>query len=46
MRSRQSAIEALQEVIRKRAASPAQIMEFARVDRVESVIGPYLRALL
>ena len=40
------AVEALQDVVAKRTASPAEIMEFARVDRVESVIGPYLRALL
>jgi len=40
------AIEALQEAVRSRAASPADIMAFARVDRVESVIAPYLRALL
>lgn len=40
------AIEALQEVVRKRIAMPAQIMEFARVDKVESVVGPYLAALL
>lgn len=36
------AIEALQEVVRKRAATPAQIMECAQVDRVQSVIRPYL----
>jgi len=40
------AVEALQEVVRKRSASPAQIMEYARIVRVESVIDPYLRALL
>ena len=40
------AIEALQEVVRSRAASPAEIMEFARVDRVASVMEPYVRALL
>jgi len=40
------AMEALQEVVRKRTASPAEIMEFARIDKVESVIGPYLTALL
>lgn len=37
--------EALQEVLRKRIATPAQIMDYARVVRVESVIDPYLRAL-
>jgi predicted transcriptional regulator of viral defense system len=39
-------IEALQEVVRKRVATPAEIMEFSRIDRVESVIAPYLAALL
>ncbi len=40
------AVEALQEVVRKRRATPAQIMEYARIDKVESVISPYLTALL
>ena len=40
------ALEALQEVVRTRAATPAEIMEFARVDGIESVISPYLRALM
>jgi len=40
------AVEALQEVMRKRSATPAQIMEYARIVRVESVIDPYLRAML
>ncbi len=40
------AIEALQEVVRNRTAKPSEIMEFARVVRVGSVIEPYLRALL
>ena len=40
------AIEALQEVVRSRAASPAEIMECARIDRVASVMEPYVRALL
>lgn len=39
------AIEALQEVIRARHATPAEILEFARVVRIGSVIDPYLRAL-
>lgn len=39
------AIEALQEGIRSRAATPAEIMEYARIVRIESVIDPYLRAL-
>lgn len=40
------AVEALQEVVRKRRATPAQIMEYARIVRVGSVMDPYLRALL
>ncbi|MBA4370070.1 MAG: transcriptional regulator [Coriobacteriaceae bacterium] len=40
------ALEALQEVVRQRTVTPAEIMEFARVDTVETVIEPYLRALL
>ncbi|MHB0867733.1 MAG: type IV toxin-antitoxin system AbiEi family antitoxin domain-containing protein [Thermoleophilia bacterium] len=40
------AIEALQEVVRSRRASPADIMRYANIDRVESVIRPYLEALL
>ena len=43
---RDVAIEALQEVVRERKATPAQIMEFARIDRVASVMDPYVRALL
>lgn len=39
------AIEALQEAVRSRRASPAQIMEFAEIDRVAKVIRPYLEAL-
>lgn len=40
------AVEALQEVIRERRAAPGEIMEYARVDRVQNVIRPYLEALL
>jgi predicted transcriptional regulator of viral defense system len=40
------AIEALQEVIRERRVAPGEIMEYARVDRVQNVIRPYLEALL
>lgn len=40
------AVEALQEVVRARSATPSEIMEFARIDKVESVIAPYLTALL
>lgn len=39
------AVEALQEVIRRRTATPNEIMEFARTIRVGSVIDPYMRAL-
>lgn len=39
------AIEALQEVVQRRIVKPSDIMEFARIDSVESVIGPYLTAL-
>lgn len=40
------AVEALQEVVRGRMSTPAEILSYARIDRVESVIAPYLRALL
>jgi len=40
------AVEALQEVIRERRAAPGDIMEYARLDRVQNVIRPYLEALL
>jgi len=40
------AVEALQEVVRARSATPSEIMRFARIDKVESVISPYLTALL
>ncbi len=40
------ALEALQEVIRERRATPGEIMEYAKVDRVQNVIRPYLEALL
>lgn len=40
------ALEALQEVIRERRATPGEIMEYAAVDRVKNVIRPYLEALL
>lgn len=40
------AVEALQEVIRERRATPGEILEYARVDRVQNVIRPYLEALL
>ncbi|NTW28909.1 MAG: transcriptional regulator [Coriobacteriia bacterium] len=40
------ALEALQEVVRKKMATPAEIMGFARVDKVQTVVEPYLQALL
>ena len=40
------ALEALQEVIREHRATPGEIMEYAKVDRVQNVIRPYLEALL
>lgn len=40
------AIEALQESIRHTTVAPYQIMHYARIDRVETVIDPYLTALL
>lgn len=40
------AVEALREVVRERRVTPGEIMEFARVDRVQNVIRPYLEALL
>ena len=39
------AVEALRDCLRKRKASPADIFEMARVDRVARVIRPYLEAL-
>ena len=39
------AVEALQEVIRDRCATPGQIMEYAKIDRVDRVIRPYIEAL-
>jgi len=43
---RDVALEALQEAVRERRASPGEIMEYARIDRVQNVIRPYLEALL
>lgn len=39
------AVEALREAIRERRTTPAEIMEFAHIDRVGTVIRPYLEAL-
>ncbi|NLT35554.1 MAG: transcriptional regulator [Gaiellales bacterium] len=40
------ALEALQEVLRERRATPGEIMEFAEIDRVSRIVRPYLEALL
>lgn len=40
------AIEALQEVVRERRATPGEVMEYAVIDRVANVIRPYLEALV
>jgi predicted transcriptional regulator of viral defense system len=39
------ALEALREVVRNRKATPAEIMEFAQIDRVSKIVRPYLEAL-
>lgn len=39
------AIEALKETVRRRKATPAEIMEFAEIDRVSNVVRPYLEVL-
>ena len=39
------AVEALQDCLRKRKATPADIFEMAKVDRVARVMRPYLEAL-
>ena len=36
----------LQEMIRTRRATPAQLMRYAKVDRVEQVMRPFLQALM
>ncbi len=40
------ALEALREVILDRHVSPGEIMQYARINRVERKIRPYLEALL
>ena len=40
------AIEALQEAIREKRTTPAEIMRFAKIDRVADIVRPYLEALL
>ena len=39
------ALEALQDAVQRRRASPAEIMHFAKVDRVLNVIRPYVEAI-
>lgn len=39
------AVEALSEAIRAHEATPAEVMQWARVDRVGAVVRPYLEAL-
>lgn len=40
------AVEALRDCLRKRKATPSDIFEMAKVDRVASVMRPYLEALV
>lgn len=40
------AVEALRDCLRKRTATPADIFEMAKVDRVARVMRPYLQALI
>ena len=39
------ALEALREVVRSRKSTPAEIMEFAEIDRVSKIVRPYLEAV-
>jgi len=39
------ALEALREGIRQRRCTPAEILRYARIDRVERIVLPYLEAL-
>jgi predicted transcriptional regulator of viral defense system len=39
------ALEALQEGLRRKLCTPAEILQFARIDRVERIMLPYLEAL-
>jgi len=39
------AVEALREVIKTHRATPAELMQWARLDRVSAVVRPYLEAL-
>lgn len=40
------AVEALRETLRERRATPAEIMGYAKICRVETVILPYMQALV
>lgn len=40
------AVEALQEAIREKRATPAEVMRYAKIDRVADVVRPHLEALL
>ena len=39
------AVEALRDALKKRKATPAEIMEYAGIDRVAQLVRPYLQAL-
>lgn len=41
----QIAVEALQATVRNRRATPSEIMRYAKIDRVESYVRPFLEAL-
>lgn len=41
----ETAVDALKQALRTRAATPAEIHRMARVDRVQAVLRPYLEAL-
>ena len=40
------AVEALRETLREKKATPAEIMKYAKICRVETVIRPYMEALI
>lgn len=40
------ALEALQEVMKTKKSTPSEIMQYAKINRVDSVIRPYIEALL
>ena len=41
----EAAVDALKQALRTRSATPAEIDEMARVDRVQAILRPYLEAL-